>query len=437
MKNLMKKFNLSWSSILIPALGLLLLGGGGCVSSIEEDPKLDQELPSEKIAEIVPEEVQKSLGQLREGTNLIMGLIQESPLFIEYLEAGTNLEFEGQHQILLTEIFNPESELNQNLKVKSKLETGKLNPVFNYAKMEFEKILGDDLRLYWPYFELYDSLDKNSITLTFNPLLDEDQNEGFRLIKENENWVLKDTVIVDDEYAFKNPVIIVDQAELLEENQPNSRKYLNADRTNSSLIPNCCSLTPLDGSRNVNKIYVNHIRLSENFRGLFGGDNKIIFNLSDENVSTTTPNSKNTTPVYISRYQGRRKVWVAKKTLIDPDWSHEQISKFIVVETDDSDRSTEFKITGTVKIASKLKVDKNGVAVELGPEASIGAEWTIKRDNEIRKFEYNRRQFFFENWQNAESRGIHSWDKSAIRSQEYRRGTLFYTFGVVSYNYPN
>lgn len=383
------------------------------------------------------DELSKSLEKIKSGTSLILGIIGENPSFIEYLEAGTNLQFEGQHQILFTEIFNPESELNQNYKIKSKLQSGKLNPVFNLKKVEFEKILGDDLRLYWPYFEVYDSLDKNSITLTFNPLFDEEQNEGYRMIKENSIWVLKDTVVVNDDYAFENPVLIVDLADLLEEDQPNSRKYINIDRSNSSLIPNCCSLTPLDGSRDVNQIYVNHIRLSANFRGLFGGDNKIIFNLSDENVSTTTPNSKNTTPVYISRYQGRRKVWVAKKRLIDPNWSHEQISKFIVVETDDSKKSTEFKISGTVKIASKLKVDKNGVAIELGPEASIGAEWTIKRDNEVRKFEANRRQFFFENWQNAESRGIHSWDKNAIRSQEYQRGTLFYTFGVVSYNYPN
>lgn len=303
--------------------------------------------------------------------------------------------------------------------------------------MDFEKILGEDLRLYWPYYELYDSLNKKSITITFNPLIDEEENEGYRLFQENGTWVLKDTVTVNDDYAFENPVLMIDEADLLEKDQPNSRKYFNVDRSNASFIPNCCSLTPLDGSDDVNKIYVNHIRLSGNFRGLFGGDNKIIFNLSNENVSSSTPNSRTTTPVYISRYNGRKKKWVAPKRVIDQNWSHEQKSKFIVVETDNSKKSTEFKISGTVKMAAKLKVDKNGVAIELGPEASIGAEWTIKRDNEIRDFQYDRRQFFFENWGNAESEGIHDWDKNAIRIQDYDRGYMLYTFGVVSYNYPN
>lgn len=163
MKNLVKKFNSTFSGIFIGAFGLLLVGGGGggCVSPTEEDLIINTDSNTEKVMENPSDELSKSLEKIKSGTSLILGIIGENPSFIEYLEAGTNLQFEGQHQILFTEIFNPESELNQNYKIKSKLQSGKLNPVFNLKKVEFEKILGDDLRLYWPYFEVYDSLDKN------------------------------------------------------------------------------------------------------------------------------------------------------------------------------------------------------------------------------------------------------------------------------------
>lgn len=384
-----------------------------------------------------PIELNSELQKLKNGTRLVQNMIQENSNFLDYLRIGTDLQFEGQNQVLFSEVFDPKSSLNQKIKLKSNLSQINLRSLIDLRKVDFDKITGGDLRIYWPYHEIIDSIKNNTITITFNPLISEDENMGYRLIKINEEWILKDTVLVNDDFAFLNPVLIIDFPDLLDSTDLNSRKYSKIENSNLSIIPNCCSTITLSGINHVNKVYVNLIRISNNFRGLFGGDNKITFHFSDENVSTSNPNSKNSAPIYISRYQGRKSHWVAKATLFDQNWSNEQISKFIVVETDDSSKSTELKLTGTVKIAAKVKVDKNGVALELGPEASIGAELTIKRDSEFRKFEYNRRQFFFENWQNAESRGIHPSDKNAIRSQEFRRGTLFYTFGVVAYNYSN
>lgn len=76
------------------------------------------------------------------------------------------------------------------------------------------------------------------------------------------------------------------------------------------------------------------------------------------------------------------------------DWKHHEIQNFIVVETKKSGKNSSFEISATVKVATKLKVDKNGVAIELGPEISATAKWTVTRESEISKYEIFKEPIF-------------------------------------------
>lgn len=137
-----------------------------------------------------PIELNSELQKLKNGTRLVQNMIQENSNFLDYLRIGTGLQFEGQNQVLFSEVFDPKSSLNQKIKLKSNLSQINLRSLIDLRKVDFDKITGGDLRIYWPYHEIIDSIKNNTITITFNPLISEDENMGYRLIKINEEWIL-------------------------------------------------------------------------------------------------------------------------------------------------------------------------------------------------------------------------------------------------------
>ncbi len=63
-----------------------------------------------------------------------------------------------------------------------------------------------------------------------------DENEGYRLEKVGGSYILKENVMVDDDYAYYNPVWIVDFHEFLDEGDINHRKYLGLDQESSNVV---------------------------------------------------------------------------------------------------------------------------------------------------------------------------------------------------------
>jgi hypothetical protein len=68
-----------------------------------------------------PIELNSELQKLKNGTRLVQNMIQENSNFLDYLRIGTGLQFEGQNQVLFSEMFDPKSSLNQKIKLKSNL----------------------------------------------------------------------------------------------------------------------------------------------------------------------------------------------------------------------------------------------------------------------------------------------------------------------------
>lgn len=416
-------------AIILSATILLV---GGCHEIIE--PGLTGEENQEVLIkkDLSPEEIQ-IVNQLKETTELFSALMQEIPELPEIIEEATLLKYEGQHRVLADELLDPNSALykllgkNKSEFLKNKNSSPNLRSILDIVK-------DIDVDIYWPYVDEKQNL--NIITLTYNPLDNEDENLGFRFIKNGGRYVLKDTVLVNDDYAFKNAVLIFDKHEYLAQEDLNSRKYTSIEQTNANVLP-CCSNAPLNGNNHINKLYVRNIRLSRNFRGLFGGENELRFHSSSDFISITNPNAKNQFSTFISRSNGRNSNWVTTNRVLEANWQIHKPQRVLVIESVNTTSDRKVEVNATAKYASKVKVDKNGITTEIGPEVSVGVKYTLTRKGEFTSIEMDRKQFFFENWSNADSQGIHN--SNAVRLHEFDRknGKVWYTYGVSGYNYPN
>ncbi len=172
-----------------------------------------------------------------------------------------------------------------------------------------------------------------------------------------------------------------------------------------------------------------------NFRGLFGGENQIRIYTSPSNVTSTSVDALNAVSTFISRSDATNRRWKAVHRVIDQNWEINQIQKLVVFESFNTSRDDETNFTAGVKYVTKLKVDSKGLDVEIGPQFEVGVNVKIKRTNEFTRMTYNRSQFFFINWDNADSKGIHSNNAVRLHTFDRTRGQVFYTYGVVGYNF--
>ena len=394
------------------------------------------------------------MGKLKETTTLFSKLLTEFNELPELIEESTLLKYEGQHIVLVDELIQPKSELYKVLgnSYRSRIFS-ELNPKTQRNILDY--IGNNSIKIYWPYVD--DNQDLASITLTYNPMDNEFENKGLRFEKTNGNYIFKDTVLVNEEYAIQYPVWIFDNHNYLEENDTNSRKYTelkNPNGTNhftgidepdgntSPPDPNqinfqCCSPIRLNGNHQVNKIYLRHVRVMRNFRGLFGGENQIRILTSPSSISSTTVDALDAVSTFISRSDASNQRWKAVNRVVDQNWETNQIQKLLVFKSVNTTRSTETTFSAGVKHAAKIKVDSKGLALELGPEFSASVSVKVKREDEYTRMTYYRNQFFFENWSNADSHGTYLGNAIRLHEFDRRNGRVFYTYGVVGYNFPD
>jgi hypothetical protein len=419
----------SWFYIVVSTL--LLVVGGGCDNPFEKEI-IQENLRNSVEKRILTQSEKEKLENLKKSTSLLLDLIEESPEVVDLIDFGVSLKYEGDESVLFEEVISPKSELNRLARIQNSknLSTQKTTPFTSSRLLSLQDL--EKIEIYFPYSE--QNFDSKFLTVTYNPLDNDDENIGYKLEKVGEKYIFRDSVLVTDDYAFHNPVLILDYHDFLKDIDPNSRKYVDAGVDNAFVNVACCSRVPLTGNNHVNKLFVRHIQLTENFRGLFGKSNKTVFKTTNE---LTASNSKSINEIHIivSRHDARKKVWLQVNSVLDENWGPNQLEKFFIAETIISDKTISTEINASIKFATKVKVDEKGVALELGPEFSVGAKFTINRNNEYSYIVRNRRQFFFENWANADSKG--TYEGNAIRHMQFKRreGSVNYTLGVVGYNY--
>lgn len=355
---------------------------------------------------------------------------------------GVNMQYEKRYRILFKHLLQPEDFQRQHQRSlagafdkkfraaiqdergRSGKESNRGTPAQEDSLINY--LIENNLEIYWPYSQEWDK--KEIPTITYNPIDNEDENIGYKPRLQADGSMVLEEVKVDDDYAFAHPVWIIDQHESLPTSDPVYNSFPIDDGFadgggNDGGGGGGPQLNP-DGSKAVNKIFLYHIKTDgKNFRGLFGGENKMDIIVAGEQVMSGKTNVI-TNPVYIDRWAGRKGVWRNPRVMIDTNWKGFEISQWYGVKGIDIKKTVETKVSGSIKI------NKNGL--EITPFAY---EVTVKRsDKMLKEMNVDRIQFFHENWRDAEGFGTHE-GRAVYQGIYDPRATIYFTLHVDAYNY--
>jgi len=186
-------------------------------------------------------EKQQALDTLKR-LSLIMLDVAQNPENIKLVKHGVELKFDGDENILLSDLINPsESILKQNevddfrhvfLREIQEHNLNKRNDL-NLDSL-FSWIKDNNVQVYWPYTDLWDG--KTIPTISYDPMEKEaDQNEGFKVVVASDGTTKIETVLVNDEYASNNPVWILNFNEHSRESIQNHRQKRIKKNNNNDL----------------------------------------------------------------------------------------------------------------------------------------------------------------------------------------------------------
>ncbi len=294
----------------------------------------------------------------------------------------------------------------------------------------------NNINVYWPYSQNWNGTEIP--TVTYQPFDNFDENEGFvssggSQFKSTEADNLK-TVKVDDDYAWQHPTLIVDTSS-------NAYLYYKED-TASTGSGSSTTNSGNDGNYDVNKVFIHQIRTNgKNFRGLFGGENQIMFyRAGEELVNTTLPEHGQV--LAIDRWAGRKGVWRTKDQVWDYNWKPGEIQQWIGVKLLRVKRESKTTFSGDIS----LKVNSSNTVATKSSSTSGGGfgiklfGWQVEisyKDLMGKDATWDRKQFFYENWSDADGYGMQ--DGLCVRLAgdpgPHTRGGVFFTMSVKSYNY--
>ncbi len=349
------------------------------------------------------------------------------------------------------------------------MKTGKDGAIIKRLLDLKERLVSESMEIYWPYWQNWDG--KTIPTVTFDPMNpDQEANVGYL-------WHNKEfqEVQVDDNYAFENPVWVVKKHRTLTDEYQSKNKfnpYVDDFITfgNANFLVSPCdilksiNLIPEDGcgggggtgggtpttppqpdpSKRYNKLFVKHIKMNKNFRGLFGGPNDISFIFAGDGVIEASLGDKDATVtkgasirlVTVSRWMAKKKKWGWYNVVLEQNWDPSEVSPvFGVVGHQLKDGGIKFEgEVGTNSGVEWNKKDKNWK-----PTWEVGIEFKVKfkqdyEDKAMSVYEYERSQFFLENWRDADEQGMHDGRAIRIAGSGAKRKTVWYTMDVKSYN---
>jgi hypothetical protein len=231
----------------------------------------------------------------------------------------------------------------------------------------------DGLQVYYPYSEEFlSNLAPPNFTYTFAPLTNDAQNYGWVYDPVTDRDVI---VLVNDDYAFNNPTLIVMQEDFFDD----------APIMTNPVIP----------SGNVNEVHIGSIKCDNQYGELFTGGPVICFLVflpGDTEKSYTSADQvsagrSTVPPINFSRKNVRRHEWIEKNDTFIPNWRPEYITTHWACYEDDSHNwgGSESSITFDSKVTYKpIGGVENSVDVKYEIKGSgndkVG-ELTWDRDN--------------------------------------------------------
>jgi len=361
---------------------------------------------------------EKSLVQnLKQSSLVLTGFIRNDQLFQRIAER-VGEKPEGRNAVNFTELFDQSktsARLNSEFKNRftSTLNTGNYPlshnyPANNYTNArssyaDLESFLKqEDIQIYWPYREVWDG--ETLPTLTYVPLNNDHENEGFKIIQLADGTYDTRKVIVNDDYAWENPTWIFRKRRALPESMNKMEKNARAD-----------------GKARINTVRIKDLLCKEHLDGLFNkGESEIYF----VGAETAGSESAVTREIYIevTRYAVRKKRWRTYDKIFDYNWRPEEVVNAIAVIDYDKNKKDQ-TISGSVSYTPK---DENGNTT--GP--TVTAQYSVTLKSERRPLMQNGldREWFFErNWSD-------NGDGTINGRAVYDADPVYFTLEVLEYD---
>jgi len=242
-----------------------------------------------------------------------------------------------------------------------------------------------NLEIYLPYQEEYNWDNVTQVTTTWHPLVREDWNEGnlidiANIASKTAQVGVVHVNVVNDTYAATNPTIIIKPKDPYGDigggilNPVGSGGGTGGGGTGGFQPTTRWVTTNLDYTviteKDVLSTFIPKIRLTSNYRGLFGGSNKITIYRSsgglklDPTTGFVVPEGtalplELLTEFKISRHSGRRKLWKTVNIIWDDDWDkHENTEAFVLVTKEAIFKGSVLNIAGKVKIGYDVAKQK-------------------------------------------------------------------------------
>jgi hypothetical protein len=251
--------------------------------------------------------------------------------------------------------------INFRTKFKNAIKTDKLKSSSSEDIESF--ILSEDVQIYWPYSEEWDGITEPVIT--FDPIADIDENIGFKRIIKSDGSIKIDTVIVNDDYAFDNPVWIINFCE-----------------SEEAEINNAVKSAQLKSTSSIHQLSVGWVKNNKHhYDNIFHGGDEYKFCIIGGKITSmnTAETFEAIQTVNISRKDIRKKNWKKFYYELDDNWKvdaedKELGRKFGLIEFDKN------KTTRELKFEPKVTIDKVTVSVGSYTIKTESSEGWIKTD---------------------------------------------------------
>lgn len=408
-------------------------------SCTKDELREEKPVPQPEKKELTPQEsiLKGKLGQ----TALLVTRVAADRNVQRELYNFVNQRYEGNYRVMFRHLLKPETLTKNAMPVQfqmgafrdSFMKEIKADASKGASAEVVDYLIENNIEIAWHYSQEWNQ--SETPTVTFNPLDNDSVNVGYKTLMTDDGEMIIDTVLVDDDYAFAHPVLIIDQHEDLPDNDPNAGKFLGGyapERQVSMTGP-----WP-DGSAKYNKIYIYQVRTTNNnFRGLFKGENNMYFRRAGSEV-VYGPNKTFSTKVSIDRWAGRKEVWRTVNVVWDENWQPEEVTQWIGMEAIHVHKDKTVKYSGDVSL--KLEVDnildtipvfKPSLTAKL-----FGWEVTIDWENEM-WYDNNktREEFFRDNFIDAYRNGTKNCRCIYIAGTTVRRRGVYFTFDIDAKNY--
>ncbi len=281
-----------------------------------------------------------TLKKLQETSRLIADIVHDYKFDVcNEIQKAVNVNItNGQDEVIrFKDIFSPTESKFKELKKIDFSFSKKINTKSNENLISFLK--ENNVQIYWPYSELWNG--EELPTLTYDPIFNDSVNIGYKW----ENDTLK-KVLVNDDYAYKHPVWIIN----INETDYSNISIINKNEPNSK--------------SDIYQLAVGYVKATKQYDGLFEGGSEFKFCLLGGNITMTSAESfSNIVTINLTRKNIRKKQWVRFYCELDDDWKktnddNEGARKFGIIEYDK--RTTDY----TLSLKPEVVVDGSPVSVE-------------------------------------------------------------------------